>query len=173
MPLISTALVIPTGTSGYAQPNADDGPLYARGNTLHAQISLLTSFAPTGVWEAASLAAEIAATHRLKVTRNPTALDATRDRSAAIASAVFEPRYFAVLPGLDLGFPASIAYGFAGRSSIDGSQTRGAGSVSLGISATYRAVWSATMGVTHFVGGPTRQPFTDRDFIAFSLQRTF
>src|SRR5690606_30468901 len=110
------------------------------------QMSLLTSFAPTGVWDTASLAAEIAATHRLNVTRNPAVLDAARDRSAAIVSAIFEPRYFAVLPGLDLGVPAGIAYGVAGRSSIDGAQTAGAGSVSLGISATYRAVWSATLG---------------------------
>lgn len=173
MPLISTALVIPPAASTYAPPSIPTAPLYARGSTLHAQMSLLTSFAATDVWEAASLAAEVAATHRLKVTRNSAVLDTTRDRSAAIVSAVFEPRYFAVLPGLDLGLPASIAYGLSGRSSVDGSQVAGSGSLSLGISATYRAVWNATFGITHFIGGATRQPFTDRDFIAFSLQRTF
>jgi hypothetical protein len=63
-----------------------------RGNTLHAQLSLLTSFAPIGLWDSASLATEIAATRRPNVTRNPAALDMTRDRSVAIVSAVFEPR---------------------------------------------------------------------------------
>ena len=169
MPLVSSALVVAPG----AAPDADNNPLYARGNTLHAQVSTVMSFAPTAFWNAASFSAEIAANHRLKVTHNPGALDATRDRSAAAVGAVFEPRYFAVLPGLDLGAPLSLSYGLKGRSSVDGSQTEGTGSVSLGVSATYRAVWSGSLSVTHFVGGASRQPFTDRDFISFSVQRTF
>lgn len=169
MPLISTALVLLPG----ATADADTAHLYARGNTLHGQISYVASLPPGRLWDDASISSEIAATHRLNMNRNAAVLDTSRSRSAAIASAVFEPRYYAVLPGLDLSLPASVAYGFAGRSSVDGSQTKGTGSASLGMSATYRAVWPGSLSVTHFIGGPSKQPFTDRDFLSFSVQRTF
>ena len=169
MPLVSSALVVLPG----ATPDTDRNPLYARGNTLHAQISAVTSLAPTALWSVANISAEIAGNHRLKITHNAAALDTTRDRSAMIVGAVFEPRYFAILPGLDLGVPASVSYGVAGRSSVDGSQTQGTGSVSLGLAATFRAVWSASLSATHFIGNPARQPFADRDLVSFSVQRTF
>jgi hypothetical protein len=166
-PLISTALVISPGTYGYA------APLYARGDTLHAQVSMVGALSPTKIWDDAYISAEIAGNRRMRVTHNAAALDPGRDRFAASAVVMFEPRFFAVLPGLDLSTPASMAYGLSGHSSIDGSQVKGAGSMSLALSATYRAAWNASLGITHFIGDPSRQPFTDRDFISFSLQRTF
>lgn len=169
MPLVSSALVAAQG----APADNDNNPLYARGNTLHGQVSIVTALAPTALWNAANLSAEIATNYRLKITHNASALNPTRNRAAAAGSAVFEPRYFAVLPGLDLGVPMAVTYGIAGRSSTDGSLTVGTGSVSAGLSATYRTVWSGTFSVTHFIGGASRQPFTDRDFISFSVQRTF
>lgn len=169
MPLVSSALLVLPGLT----PDADDKPLYARGNTLHAQVSIVKSLGPTAFWNTADISAEIAANHRLKTTRNATVRDATRDRSAAAITAVFEPRYFAFLPGVDLSLPTSVSYNFAGRSSVDVSQVQGTGSASLALAAIYRTVWSASVSVTHFIGGPSRQLFTDRDFVAFSVQRTF
>ncbi len=169
MPLVNTGLVVAPATS----PDADDAPLYPRGDTLHGQISMVTALSATSLWDAANLSAELAANARLSVKRNVAVLDRERTRAAASLSVVIEPRYFAVLPGLDLGVPASVSYGLVGRSSVDGGQTKGTGSVSFGLGATYRAVWNASFGFTHFIGDSEYQPFGDRDFISFSIQRTF
>jgi hypothetical protein len=85
----------------------------------------------------------------------------------------FEPQYFSVLPGLDLTVPIGIGYGIAGRSSVDPSQNSRAGDVEIGLSLTYRTVWTGQIGFTHYFGPTDRQPFADRDFISISVQRTF
>lgn len=170
-PLVSRTLIESTGIETAA--DGDAHPLYARGDTLHAQISSVTAFAPNHIWDAANFSAEIAANQRLAVTTNAGALDATRSRLAASVRGQFEPAYYAVLPGLDISLPLSVSYAFIGRSSVDAGQIAGSGSFEFGISATYRAAWKGFLGMTMFIGGPTKQPFADRNFISFSLQRTF
>jgi hypothetical protein len=41
------------------------------------------------------------------------------------------------------------------------------------MTAIYRVVWSTSIKFSHFIGNPSRQPLADRDFISFSVQRTF
>ncbi len=165
MPLVSALIV--------AQPGRESQALYARGDTAHAQVSFSTTLSPSSLWRTAELTAEIAANHRLRVDLNPGVLDPTRNRFAASIRVLFEPRYFAVLPGLDVGVPISVGHGIAGRSSVDASQDPATGDVTVGLSLTYRTVWLATVGMTRFLGRPDRQPFADRDYISLSLQRTF
>ncbi|MGE3335043.1 MAG: DUF1302 domain-containing protein [Rhodospirillaceae bacterium] len=169
MPLASKALLI----IGDARWDADKNALFARGDTLHAQASIVSSFSPNRAWDSASFSAEIAANSRLKVTHNPAMFDDSRTRSYVGARALFEPVYFAVLPGMDLSVPMSIGYGLAGRSSVDSGQVSKAGSFELGLSATYRAVWRGSLTLTRFLGAPDRQPFADRHFVSLSLQTTF
>ncbi len=169
MPLVSTALIETAGLSA----DGNDHPLYARGDTLHGQMSIITAFAPSRFWSAANFSAEFAANQRLNVTANKSALDPTRTRFAASMRGQFEPAYFAVLPGVDISLPMSIGYAVTGRSSVDAGQIAGAGSFEFGISATYRVVWKGFLGVTYFIGGPTKQPFADRNFVSFNLRRTF
>ena len=168
-PLVSKTAIESVGVPA----DGNDHPLYARGDTLHGQISMVTAFAPTRFWGAANFSAEVAANQRLAVTTNPGAFDTTRSRFAASARAQFEPAYYAVLPGLDITLPITVSYAFTGRSSIDAGQIAGSGSVEFGISATYHAVWKGFLGMTTFIGGPTKQPFADRNFVSFNLQRTF
>ncbi len=169
MPLASKALLI----LGSATADGDKNALFARGDTLHAQASIVSSFSPNSVWDSASFSAEVAANSRLKVTHNAAMFDTTRTRSYVAARALFEPVYFAVLPGVDLSVPVSMGYGLAGRSSVDSGQIAKAGSVELGLSATYRAVWRGSITLTRFLGTPARQPFADRHFVSLSLQTTF
>ena len=84
-----------------------------------------------------------------------------------------EPQYFAVLPGLDVTVPVGIGMGITGNSSITPSQNAGAGDVEIGLRTTYRAVWEVGLQFTHFIGATKRQPFADRDFVSFSIKRTF
>jgi hypothetical protein len=109
----------------------------------------------------------------LDVTRNPSVVAPARDHFAASFRANFTPQYFQVLPNLDLGVPIGLGIGMIGKSSIDSSQNAGGGDAEIGIAATYRAVWQANLTLTHFIGQPAIQSLADRDFIAFSVQRTF
>ena len=169
MPLASKALVV-TGTM---PADNNRNALYARGDTLHAQASIISALAPNDAWDSATLSAEIAANHRMGITRNAAAFDDSRTRFYAGARALFEPVYFAVLPGMDLSVPMSIGYGLTGRSSVDSGQNAKAGSFELGLSATYRAVWRGSITLTRFIGDPTRQAFADRHFLSLSVQTTF
>jgi hypothetical protein len=169
MPLVSNPLILFFGMAG----DGNAAARYAVGRTLHVQLSAVAVMPETRLWHGASLAAEIAANRRLKVTRNPAALDTGRNRTAVALRATFEPQYFSVLPGLDLRFPMGFGLGVAGRSSVLQGQNARAGDMELGVRATYRAVWTASLRLTHFVGPRARQPLKDRDVISLSLTRAF
>jgi hypothetical protein len=61
----------------------------------------------------------------------------------------------------------------AGSSSSEIYQERGAGDLDVGLTATYRVVWTGSIKFTRFIGSNERQPLGDRDFISFSIERTF
>lgn len=167
MPLVSIPLFVLPGQLADGKGN----PLYALGDTLHIQVSTVTTFARSMLWDRATLNAEFAVNRRLDVTRNATALDPTSDKMAAEFRGTFEPTYFGVLPNLDLTPSLGLGYSF-GNSSTD-SENRGGGDIEFGVTAVYRVVWAGNIMLTHFLGSATRQPLADRDFIRFSIQRTF
>jgi len=189
MPLVSQALFSLPGSGGggygglaYAplrppQDNTaatnEDVLAYATGNTLHAQISSVSTLSPNAFWQGADLSAELAANDLLNVTGHPELLASGRNSFAAALRAVFEPHYYQVLPALDLSVPIGFGYDLIGRSSVDSSMNHGAGDLELGVTATYRTVWEGSLTFTHFLGPADRQPFGDRDFISIGIQRTF
>ena len=169
MPLVSGPVTVPDGV----QADGDRHPLYALGDTLHAQVSSVSSFGASALWQRADLSAELAANDRLSVIKNAEALEPGRDKFAAAVRITFEPEYFEVLPNLDLSLPMSIGYNLAGKSSIDDTQNARAGDVEFGISATFKTVWQANLTMTRFFGPAARQPLADRDFLALSIERVF
>ncbi len=169
MPLVSRPRIIPIGTTADGGANA----LFAIGNTLHAQISTITNFAPSKAWDGANLSAEIAANRVLDVTRNANARDLTRNTFAAAVRGVFEPQYFNVFPGADISIPIGFGYGLTGSSAVDGAQNAKAGDMEFGLRMLYRSVWEASLTLTHYFGAPARQSFADRDYLSFSIRRTF
>jgi hypothetical protein len=148
-------------------------PLYAVGDTINAQLSTITTFSRSPVWDSATLNFEVAANDRLSVTKNLSALDASSDQASVAVRGTFEPTYFAVLPGLDLTPILGAGFNFLGNASAGYSQGKGAGDLEVGLTATYRVVWSANFTFSHFIGSDRKQPLADRDFISFSIQRTF
>lgn len=169
MPLVSRPRIVPAGTPIDGGANA----LFAIGNTLHAQVSAITNFAPSKLWDGANLSAEVAANKLLDVTRNAGARDQSRNTFAAALRGVFEPQYFNVFPGGDLSVPIGFGYGLTGNSAVDGSQNTKAGDMEFGLRMLYRSVWEASLTFTHYFGAPARQPFADRDYLSFSIKRTF
>jgi hypothetical protein len=169
MPLVSNAVVVPSGVVA----DAEEHPLYAIGDTLHAQISAIGVFGASRFWDAADLAVEFAASDILEVARNKAAFSPDRSNFALSVEANFDPRFFEVLPNLDIALPIGFACGLAGNSGINEGQNANAGNVQIGLEADFRTVWEGRLTYTRFFGSPERQPLADRDFISVSIQRTF
>lgn len=146
---------------------------YARGNTLHALVSNVATLRPAALWDSADLTTEFSANQLLDTTRNPSALDRSRDRLAMSVRILFEPRYFSVMPNLNITLPIGLGYNMAGQSSVDYVQNSGTGDLRMGVSAAYRSVWKADFMLTHYFGLPSRQFLADRDFVALRVERTF
>jgi hypothetical protein len=155
------------------QPPIFVGDNYAEGDTLHARISSLTTLPPAPIWNSADLRVEAAANDVLDVTQNYDALDPSQGTFAMNMRALIELHYFEVLPNLDLAVPIGFGYNVVGRSSEDYAPNSGAGDFEVGLSATYLSVWKVNLGLTCFLGEASDQPLADRDFISFSLERTF
>jgi len=173
MPLVSMTLFQLPGQI----VDGNKHPLYAVGDTLHAQISTITSFGRSSFWDSANITAEIAANDRIAVTKNASVLDPTTDRAAVNFRGSFDATYFEVFPNVTLTPSLAAGFNITGNSSIASSagayQSRGAGDLSLSLTATYRVVWSGSLMFTHYIGNPQHQLLADRDFISLSIARTF
>jgi hypothetical protein len=169
MPLVSQFINVASGQLA----DGSDHPLYPIGDTLHGQVSSTTTFGGNSLWRRATLNVEFAANERLDISKNASAFDPSRDPFALSLQTTFAPQIFELLPALDVSLPIGFGYGLMGRSSVDSTQNAGAGNLELGVSATYRTVWQGSLNFTHFIGGPARQPFADRDFVSLSIQRAF
>jgi hypothetical protein len=169
MPLASLPLLQAAGQDA----DGNRHPLYAVGDTIHAQISAITTFARSLFWDSANLNAEFAASRVVHVTRNISALDPSSDKFALAFRGSFEPAYFAILPNVDLTPSFGLGYNIIGNSSTDSYENRGAGDFEFGVAVKYRVVWNASITISRFLGNSTHQPLADRDFVSFSVQRTF
>lgn len=188
MPLVSQSLFSLPGGNGGGYGGATFAPApgvhelvnkistvtsYATGDTLQGQLSSVSTLSPGALWDSADFSAELAANDLLGVTGGVAQLAQGRNRLAAATRAVLEPRYFQVLPALDISVPIGLGYDLIGRSSDNSSMNYGAGDFELGLTATWRTVWEGSITFTHFFGPADRQPFGDRDFVSISIQRTF
>lgn len=171
MPLVSVAAPYTSYPS-----SANAGALYPVGSTYAAQISAIyvspgIPLDPGGV----TISGEFAMNHVLSVDKNKAALEPGRDNTAGAFAVVITPTYDSVLPSLNLTFPIGIHYNLFGRSQIDSTMNHGTGYVNVGVTATYRTVWTASLTYQDYLGrpDPTLNPLADRGYVAFSIQRTF
>jgi hypothetical protein len=166
-----------SGAANTAYPGpANNGALYAVGNTVAAQISAIyvssgIPLDPGGV----TVAGEFAMNHVLQVTANKAELYPARDNTAGAMEFVVTPAYFEVLPNTELQFPIGVAYDMFGRSEVDSTMNVGTGSVSVGVTATYRVTWTAGLTYKDFFGAPDPviNPNADRGYVSFNVEHTF
>ncbi|WP_269769090.1 DUF1302 domain-containing protein [Thauera sinica] len=175
-----------------ASPDNDRNTPYARGNSLHLNLSAISVLPGNSLWDAASVVAEFAFNRVLGVTHRPaqdffSSLNATHTRDASAMRVVFQPEFFQVVPSVDLQVPIGLGYGLGGRSAVVSLSPERGGDFSIGINATIDRTWQAGLNYTRYFGeagaatsvksvGPYasyQQYYKDRDFIAFSIQRTF
>jgi len=170
MPLASVPLIVPAGTPA----DNRDRPLYAVGNTVHAQVSAIRVLNATPWWDGATVSAEVGALYRTSITRNAENIDPATQRGAWGFSLLFTPSYFQVLPDLDLNVPLSLSYNVKGKSPVTSAFVGDkAGTFSIGISGEYARKWTANFQYAVYLGAATVQNLSDRDFISLSIQRTF
>jgi hypothetical protein len=172
-PLVSTPQTVLPGLKA----DNDDHPLYAVGNTLHANLSAIYLLRTTRFWQGGNVFAEIGWNYLMETTKNSDALDPTRDRQAFGFRGVFEPAYYQVLSGVDLTVPIGLGYNPKGKSSVDpifngGGADKG-GDWNVGIKVTYLQTWYAGLTYTSYFGDEKTQKLADRDFISCFIQRTF
>jgi hypothetical protein len=178
-PLISS---VQTVLPGMVADN-NDHPLYAVGNTLHGNLSATYLLGPGPMigsfrlWQGGDILGEFAWQYLIDTTKNPGALDPTRDDFATGIRVLFEPTYYQVFPGIDVVVPIGLGYVPAGRSPVDlkfnGSDGDQAGDVNVGLKVTYNNLWNIGLTYTNYFGGSGAQHLNDRDFISLYVQRTF
>lgn len=183
-PLMATGNVVVDGTGG---GNGSSNPLYPVGKTWHLNMSAISVFGASPLWDGASIVGEIAYNYLGSVDKNEAQLDRNATRSASAIRVQFQPEYFQVMSGVDLQVPITLGYGLHGRSSVLGPGAmppEKGGDLSLGVKADVNKTWQAALNYTHYFGDSNGvvndqsqlsydQFHKDRDFISFTLQRSF
>lgn len=176
--------------------NANGDPSYAVGDLMTGLLSFIYGspslpFDPGGI----TVAGEIEYLDVFKVTHNPMTLNLTtfqetpalapgRSQAAASFDVSVTPTYNEVLPFLQITFPMSLKYNFAGNSEYDATMNHGSGTFTVGVGATYKSVWSATLSFVDPFGNSrivndALEPEgygdlpPDRKYLELNLQRTF
>ena len=178
--------VVDTSALGGIPTNNSDRPAYATGRTAHANLSVLWSLQPTALFRESNFTGEVIWNRLLKVKNNPSLVSATAKRDAFALRGLFEPVYRRVIPGLDLSVPIGLGYAPKGsRSMALGPGTpEGGGDLNIGLNGTYLNTWIMSLSLTHYFGKEQpvadangnlsyAQSLKDRDFLAFSIRRTF
>lgn len=187
MPLVATGntVILPGNTTADGGSNA----AFPVGKTAHMNVSAIEVMGANSLWDGASFVGEMAFNSRLSVDKNRDQLDPQATRNAGALQFVFTPEYFQVLPGVDLQVPIGVSYGMFGHSSVNGAlfPSENGGTASIGVKADYQRTWQASLNFAHYFGpsgsvirydtaAPTLSYDNfhgDRDFISFSVQRTF
>ncbi len=184
----NTPLVSDGATLAPGGADNDKNPAYAVGNTLHAVVSAFILPGQTFISQESTLIAELAWNRRIRTTSNPEMLSPRANRNAVGFRCIFEPAYRQVLPGVDMIVNLGLSYFPEGRSScvFPFGPDKG-GDYTIGVTTTYLDVWRCKLAYTRnygstdlnqdaTIGNPhfnMKQSYADRDFISFSIYRTF
>jgi hypothetical protein len=184
MDLVSDAQVF-APLPGAVPPDNKDRPLYAVGDSLHANLSALATVPPNFISREATFLGEVAWNRLLGITHNGAALDPNTTRDAVGFRLTYEPFYRQVRPGIDLSFPFGFGFFPMGRSAVLQSfgPNRG-GDFNIGMTAAYHDAWRFGISYNHFYGTPASvldakqhyqfgQPLADRNYFSVSIRHTF
>ena len=177
--------VLPPSLGGPTEAGDNRGnPLYAVGNSAHAQISWVASLGPSFISREADFLGEIAWNRRTSITKNSAALNPNADKEAFNLRFIYEPKFRQAWSGLDLSVPVGLGYGIGNSSVVGSFNGNHVGDVSVGLNGLYLNAWRIGLTYTHFFGpegafldsrnlNSFKQSLKDRDFISLSIQRTF
>ena len=144
---------------------------YEDAKVLQAQISVVHIMGPgpVSLWDRLTITGEAGINRVFGV-------DASKiynDRSAWGGVVKFTLDYYAVLPNLDVSVPLTFKFNPQGTSSVAGTFTEYADSLSAGFDFTYSQVYQFGISYTAFIGSSSDNAKTDRDFVGFNFKYTF
>jgi hypothetical protein len=165
----------------------DKNPQYAMGRTVHANFNWLAVFGPTFLSKESSFLGEVAWNKVTSIEVDN--LQPRAEMSGWGFRTVYEPTYRQVLDGVDVSIPLGFGYCPKGKSAAGPvfGPDKG-GDLSAGLNVSYLDAWRFALSYTHYYGpsdgflttdadGTTgrsyKQTLADRDFVAFSVRRTF
>ena len=171
-PLASSVTVLPGQMA-----NNINSPLYAIGNTLHYQTSAIYLGPATRLWDDSTVLFEAAGDNLLGFTKNRQNFAATQRHMALGFRAVGQFTEYEVLPGLDLTPNMGLGWNFMGLApdtlGFNNTGIDRGGDLTIGLSFLYLAKWSGGVSYTNYIAPPSRNPYADRDFVGFNVERTF
>src|SRR5258706_344852 len=178
----------------------NNNPLYAIGNSAHAQLSLIWTMPRFFLSDEPSLTMEVAYNQLTSCTRNCTpslaggfrargALDPGVDDRAAAVRASFSAPQRNVMDGLDLTPSISEGYNHGVSPVVLLGPNKG-GDATLTLGGNYLTVWDFSLAYTYYYGNENTatyaatiatvngnvtfaQSLKDRNFVSLSLRRTF
>ena len=170
--LASDVTVLP----GQAADN-NKNALYAKGNTLHYQGSLIYLGAGTKLYDAASVLFEAAGDNLLGFTKNRENFNPASRHMALGIRGIGSLTYYQVFPGLDLTPNIGLGWNFMGNApdtlGFNNTGIDRGGDITVGASFLYLAKWSGGISYTRYIAPPNRDPYADRDFAGINIERTF
>ena len=173
--LVSSVTVLPGQIAGNNESNA----LYAIGDVAHYQVSeiYLGSKEP-GLWDASQVIGEVAGENLFAITKNKQNFDTAIGRHMALGlRTLASVTYYEALPGFDVSPSIGLGWNFMGLSpdtmSFNNTGIDRGGDITFGISGTYLNKWTGGINYTYYVAPPNRDPYADRDFVSFNVERTF
>jgi hypothetical protein len=194
-----TPFVIPGLVGGGVIPGSDWRP---RGDVATALVNAIAYVGKTPVFDSASLSAELNYSRLQAVTFDPYHLYFGRTQNCGIngvatdhgcptkdawgLAVLFEPKWFQVLPSMDLSMPMFLGVGLKGNSPVPFGDNQGQGSYSIGLSADYYAKYNFTLKFNGFLAKHSQDQlgvasfsnaslgkYWDRNWVSFTFKTTF
>lgn len=162
-----------------------NNPAYAVGNTFHTTLVAINTIQPNFLMDGGSYVFQWDYHKLVDVDKNPNARDRAMDSHANQFTFIFQPEYYNVIDGVDIQLPIVLGYS-VGNSPIYAGWVDGGGTLDVGVKGTYRTVWEFGLNYRNYFGrqgqsigsaplgdGSQNQTLSDRDFLSFSISRTF
>ena len=156
--------------------NANSHPLYPYGTTVAGQASIwYTSPSLPLLPGGFTFLGETGFNHVLSVTANKDEITPGTSSTGVLAAATLTPQWLDVIPYLNLSAPIGINYNIYGRSQFAPGENHGTGDFNVGLTATYRVNWVASVTFTDNLGAPSVawNGLADRNNIELNVQHTF
>ncbi len=163
----------------FETPNNTNHALYAIGDVAHYQASeIYLGPKLPGLWDSSSVLGEVAGENLFAITANKDNFDRVDSRNMALGlRTVASATYYQLLPGLDVSPNIGLGWNFMGKSpDTDAFNTTGidrGGDITFGLGGTYLNKWTGGISYTRYIAPPQRDPYADRDFVSFNVERTF
>lgn len=155
-----------------ANPANYNNPLYAIGDVVDAQMSVLDLTPPLPLMpNGAQIEAELTLNDVLSVTKNKAALIRGNTSEGGGFEGVITPNWFP-RSNIEIETPVGWTTTFLGDSQYD-SSAAGTGTIDVGLEAVYNANLTVGVNYQRYYGPPNRQGNLDRDFLTAYVQRTF